>query len=275
MDYDKVSITDADEIETKGTIKHIFDIADEQKNDKSAYYPTRLDVFDQVIKGGIRLGDLVVISAPTGHGKTTFAQTLAYHFVKQAFPCIWFNYEMTIEELCEKFKATGVTKDDLIYSVDKLMFNSVDWIEERIKDGYCQYSTGIVFIDHLGYLLPKEDPKFKLMSNENMANRLTLICRQLKILALQLNIAVFLVSHMRKTDKPNINDLSGSAGIGQEADLVFVLERLKSRDKKDLLESYVYNGKTRITLDKNRRTGISKSVIYKLENGLFVPNIEK
>lgn len=268
MDIDKLPKQES--IKDEINIVQIFDLEKEEKAHVD-FYPTKFMEFDKVIENGFTEGDLIIVSAPTAQGKTSFCQTLTHHFVRQAFPCLWFSYEITNRALCKKFRNLKLDEKDLLYAPKKLERSSIDWIEEQIKIAYNLYDTRLVFIDHLGILAPKIQSE-TVLQNENMAYRLTSICRQLKGIAIELEISIILIAHLRKTERPNINDLSGSIGIAQEADLVFLLERQKQKGTGS--EDRVYTNKTKITLAKNRRTGISKIIYCEMRDDMFI-QVEK
>src|SRR3990167_6092934 len=77
-------------------------LLDEVKSDTpKMIYKTGFANLDRIL-GGFRRGQLVVISAATGQGKTSFAQTLTEKFISENHKCLWFSYEVGIEEFMEK-----------------------------------------------------------------------------------------------------------------------------------------------------------------------------
>jgi hypothetical protein len=97
---------------------------------------------------------------------------------------------------------------------------------------------------------------------------------------------MILLAHVKKTDKPTLNDIRDSSGIAQEADYVFILERLlettKTVDERNE-SGNLYSQDTRLTLAKNRLTGITPRLVINLNNGRLqekydmgnIPEIEK
>lgn len=238
-------------------------------DDTSRSYSVGFKAIDDLLNGGFSDGDLVVISGKTGMGKTTFAQTLTYHFCKQGLPCLWFSYEVILRDLWNKFKAMGIEDSFLTYSPFKMTSGKLDWVEYKIKEAVLKYKTKIVFIDHLGFLLPKVS--YGAEMNKNYAAYLGMICRQLKQTAIEYNIIVVLCAHLRKTDDPNIDDLRDSSAIAQEADSVFIVNRKKQEKKKYSLEQEgeIYTNETKISLEKNRKTGNLKYIYCTFANGKF------
>ncbi len=109
-------------------------------------FPTGFETFTKIMKGGFRENDLVVISGKTGHGKTTFAQTLGYHLNKIGIPQLWFSYEVDVNELREKFAAMGLDETFVGYCPIKIKSGNVEWIEERIQYAIKKYDTKVVWV---------------------------------------------------------------------------------------------------------------------------------
>ena len=53
--------------------------------------------------GGFMKGNLIVVSAPTGQGKTTFCKTLTKNFTENGQKSIWFSYEVPADEFYATF----------------------------------------------------------------------------------------------------------------------------------------------------------------------------
>jgi len=240
------------------------------------FYSTGFDEFDSVLLGGFMSGDLIVVTAPTGQGKTSFAQTLTYNLAKRSTPCLWFSYEVMVSELWRKFENMGVDEKFASYIPLKHPTGKIDWIKEKIDEAIEEYGVKVVFVDHLGFLLPSA--KYDSSISNNYSAYLGSICRELKTYALERGVALVLMVHIRKTDKPSIEDIRDSSGIAQESDIVFILSRIKaSSTKKSFVadEDFdVYTNETRISIEKNRRTGATRSIKATMENDRFVTGVE-
>lgn len=265
-----------------------------KKDGESDKFPIGFNVFSEVMavgtkNGGVMDGDLVVISGKSGHGKTTFAQTVSYHLAKDlGLPQLWFSYEMQITEIWEKFKAMGMPQDFLGYCPLKLESGNVDFIERKINEGIEKHNVKVVFIDHLGFLTPKVNERNAKDFEWNYSAYLGQLVRQLKIMAIEKKIIIFLLAHVRKTkEELDIDDIAHSVGIAQEADFVFMVERERLPGPKTPARQYksndnslvgdepsplythgnVFSKYSRVLLVKNRRTGISKYLRCELING--------
>lgn len=254
-------------------VKHLADVADEQKINVTDIYPLQMPIFDDVILGGVSPGDLVVISAQTGQGKTRLCQDWTVSLVRgsKKTKVLWFSYEVLISELWRKFQEMGLTREDLVFSPAKHSTGNLDWVEKKIKEAKEKFEVKAVVIDHLGFLMPKVKkgtPEKSLASN--YATYLTQIVRDIKSIALQEEIIIFLPVHMRKAEHRSsgvdLEDIRDTSGVGQEADLVFLIERERNRDKD--ADSY-FTDLTKIFLAKNRKTGITKIGRFHMVNGRF------
>ena len=72
--------------------------------DKGQYWgaKTSIPALDDLVDG-FREGNLIVVTAPTAQGKTTFCQTLTRNFSANGIKSLWFSYEMPARELLDKF----------------------------------------------------------------------------------------------------------------------------------------------------------------------------
>lgn len=257
-------------------IMHVADVADRQSINQSEVYPLQMPCFDAVIMGGVTAGDLVVIAGLTGNGKTTLAQdwTMSLLRGQPGIKALWFSYEVLASHLWSKFQSMGMTREDCVFVPAKHSTGNVTWVEAKIKEGKEKFGIKAVFIDHLGFLLPKSNSIFggKNMSS-NYASFLTQVVRDLKTIAITEEVIMFLPVHMKKVQSrermSDLDDIKDSSGIGQESDLVFLIERERNKDEN--IRTY-YTENTKITLAKNRKTGITVVGDFNLVAGRFAYN---
>jgi len=218
----------------------------------SVVFPSGYSIFDDAMVGGFRGGDLVVISGQTSQGKTTYAQLLTKNLSDKGVPSLWFTYEMNPYYLKEQFDKMGCDDSLLAYSPLKLdkwdIGKSMSMISEAIED----YACKIVFIDHLHYLIP-------LGQATNTSLIVGGVLRELKQLAVKTNTVIVLIAHTKKLaddEELSLDSMRDSSLIAQEADSVFLVQRLKKTKKKlgEVVGSR-YTTQTKVELAKVRRTG--------------------
>ena len=93
--------------------------------------------------------------------------------------------------------------------------------------------------------------------------------RDLKAIAKKWNVVVFIICHLTKAKldtQPTLEDLRGSAAIGQESDTVVLLWRESTRVDGQV----VITDNVNISIQKNRRYGKTGNVKMVYENGRFI-----
>lgn len=226
---------------------------------------TGLDGLDDVI-GGFRPGNLIVMSGPTGAGKTSLLQSITRNTSSQAVSSLWFPFEGDMRDFLERLDMVTVEGTMPKY----LKSSNIAWVRTKIEEAVLKYGARVVFIDHLHYLLTLES-----MGNASLT--IGGIVRQLKLMAQELNVVIFLVCHIRKlqsTDqegnfrRPGIEDLRDASLIGQEADYVLFIWREKDK-KNSTIDRPVWLDEATLSLQKNRRTGHLGNFTLIMRSGFF------
>lgn len=219
-------------------------------------YTSEIPSLDSYIEG-FEGGDLVVVSAPTKHGKTTFCQTLTENFDDKDITSLWFSYELRRKSFLDNFR------DPLPYFAlpKELSDNSTEWIEKRIVEAKAKFGAKMVFIDHLHYLMSLDEA-----ANKNISLLLGGIMRELKKIAVKWNVTIFTIAHTKKMafdSEPELSDVRDSSFISQESDYTFLMWRPKKASM-DELEDY-----TILKVAANRRNGNTGTVRLEHDNGHF------
>jgi KaiC/GvpD/RAD55 family RecA-like ATPase len=189
-----------------------------------------------------RDGELVVISGPTKHGKTLFAQTLTANFNRQQYPSLWFTYEVPVRQFLSQFP-----KPPMIYLPSTLKAHIMPWFEDRVWESFAKYRTRIVFIDHLHYLIDLERLK-------NPSLEIGQIIRKLKTLAVSGGFLIFLLCHTTKgasDDRLSYESIRDSSFVSQESDCVLMIKRTQEDGENT----------ARLRMEFHRRTGVLERVV--------------
>lgn len=203
------------------------------------------------ITGGFNGGQLVVVSGTTGHGKTTFCQTLCLNIMTQGLLSTWFSYELQPEYFLEQF-SDDTMANILMPSV--LSGRSAEWINLRTWESKLKYGSTVVFIDHLHFLVD-------LHKSRNISFDVGSVVRNLKLMALKHNIVVFLICHTMKTKEDTdmelgLGSVRDSSLIEQEADQVYYIWRDSEVETRSILK-----------VAKNRKRGIINKKIRLIFQG--------
>lgn len=282
------------------SIKHIADYNDELREKLLAGdytgISTGYDSLDKIM-GGYRKGRVVVLSGFTSVGKTTFSQNLVLKMAARKLPCMYISMEMPPVDICKKFlqlqaSITGSSlesleeKTPLMATVDKgleefkdlpiYLFNRQGGLDLQVVMDTCRvaketYNCELLVIDHLHYFA---------VSTGNRTAEVSAIIRQVKEIAMELDLPVLLLAHLNRTGKtaikkgmvyiPTLTDLKESGSIEQDADqVVFVARDSESTDEDE-------KRKTVIKVAKNRdgQTGYT-SMDFDLDIGFFSEKVSE
>ncbi len=205
---------------------------------------------------GWQNGDLIIIAARPGMGKTAFVLSMARNMaVDHKVPVAIFNLEMTSDQLIKRLFAieTEISADKFrsgklsdvewnllnskmnniadapIFINDSSMLSVFDLRSQARKLKRVE-NIGILIIDYLQLMTAQVNNK-----SGNREQEISTISRNLKALAKELNIPIIALSQLsrkveERTDKkghkrPQLSDLRESGAIEQDADIVSFIYR--------------------------------------------------
>ena len=194
-------------------------------------------------------GDLVILGARPGMGKTSFALNIATNVAKQSKKSVAiFSLEMSAEQLVTRIISSEAMVDSHTLRTGQLM--PEDW--DNIADVMSSLSGCEIFIDDTSALTTTEmKSKLRRISNlglvvidyiglmqttsnsDNRAQQVGEISRNLKIMAKDLGVPFICCAQLnRGTEsrpgagkRPTLADLRDSGSIEQDADIVLFLYR--------------------------------------------------
>lgn len=225
-----------------------------QNEPEKTLHKTGLGELDNII-GGFMERQLAIVAGDSGHGKTSMGIFLL-HCLKELNP-IMIPLEQSADELIRQRIQNGHEVPTILSPHQLAKAVTTEWIEERIVEGIAKYNTKVVLIDHLGYIDNYgADGKLR---RENLAYRVGEVMRDLKGIAKRWDVIILLLVHISQHDEgqpPSRQDIKNSSDIIQESDMgIFVWRKNEVRKK-----VRVYDDKTLISVQKNRRTGKNGSV---------------
>lgn len=230
------------------------------------------------ILGGVRLGEVTVLSADTGSGKSTFCINFFKNLADQGHG-IWLNsYEMSPEMVNRKL-ASIVLKtrlkvrcftDQEIHDYQKylkekkcfLNINNskvdIEILRKQFEMASLIYGIKFILIDHLDYIYANGKKKTSL---ENIDEAV----REIHSLAMEFKVGVILVVHPKQVNEGKeitMSDLKGSSAIKQYADNIIIVTRMDRLDPNDKL-------RVKVRIFKNRLQGIEDHVFLR-----YVPALD-
>lgn len=201
------------------------------------------------ITKGFNKGEIVIIGARPGMGKTSFLLSVLTHIsIEKKIPSAYFSLDLTserilkgllvsylekpAEEIAEMIKKNKLP-EKLITSIKKAPvffedtpYISVQGIKEKLKYLVKEKGVEIIFIDYLQLLA------YNRNSYNSREFEIGAILRELKNTAKEYNIAVIITSQLSRAvetrggcRRPMLSDLRESGSIEQDADKVIFIYR--------------------------------------------------
>ena len=242
-------------------------------------WPTGLDDLDDILEGGLRPGQLVIVGARPSMGKTALAMTVGVHMAEQ-FTVAMLSMEMPHGELRDRLTAMlghvslssvkrpsrgdGLKWDRVVEGTEKakrLNFYASDQgglninqVRSKARNIKRLHGLNVLIVDYIGLMNG-------LDSKQPRVYQLEEISRGLKTLAKELDIAVLCLAQVnRKVEErpdsmPNLSDLRDSGAIEQDADVVIFVHR-PIQAKPDLGDEWKYYAKASVSKNRNGRCGV-------------------
>lgn len=232
---------------------------------------TGIPLLDECLDG-FRLGQLIVISGPPKQGKSYLCQHFTMKFVDQGHQCLWLEYELGYEEFFERFPQHYQEKFDFLIP-NYMQSGNLEWVEHRIIEAKEKNpNLKAVFIDHLDFL---RDPDILKGVSYNLASYIGGIVQKVKRIAVENEVVIFLMSHIRKNqwttnDLPSSEELRDTGQTAQLADIVMMI--IRKRMPKSSNEIYDTN-KAIVGVIENRLNGKTKKASVQLKDGFYVEEL--
>jgi replicative DNA helicase len=233
---------------------------------------------------GLHEGELIIIAARPGMGKTAFALNIATHAAMTTKKAIAvFNLEMTAEQVVNRMisavggiegrklqtgqmqqndwkrynEAMSQLAETNIYIEDNTGINSSDIRAKCRRLAQSEQGLGLVVIDYLQLVtVGGRRPDSRQQEVQE-------ISRSLKTMALELKVPVIALAQLsrnvekRDNNEPMLADLRESGSIEQDADIVMFINRKDYYKAKDVLGKDS-NSETDIIIAKHRKGGVGR-----------------
>jgi replicative DNA helicase len=208
---------------------------------------TKFKKMNQMINGGFDAGDLIILAAPTGHGKTNLAMNFMESFAMvQKVPTLYVNTEMSESQINARLitiisQSKGVTYSKIMtntlsdggkalakksaelvrksefksITVPNLDIKTTEVILRRYKS---KFGIRVAVIDYAGRM----DTQDKKLQEWQVLYQ---IAKKLKTIAQKLDMTIFMVAQMTKE-----GFLQGSKAMENEATVCIILDRPKEAE---------------------------------------------
>ncbi|MFN3704949.1 MAG: replicative DNA helicase [Thermoflexales bacterium] len=222
-----------------------------EHRDESLGIPTGFPDLDR-LTGGLQKGDLIIIAARPGMGKTSLMLNIAYNAARKYRRRVAiFSLEMSNEQLVQRFIAaeSGIDShrlriadlkdeewgvltrvsmqvaDQPIFLDDTPLLTPLD-LRVKARRIYQEYGLDLIVVDYLQLMQGVSTGR-----SENRVQEISFISRSLKGIARELNVPLIAGSQLsrlveqRSDKRPLLSDLRESGSIEQDADIVMFIYR--------------------------------------------------
>ena len=229
-----------------------FDEIDELVNNKNqmAGTPTGFTDVDKLF-WGLRGGDLLILAARPGVGKTSFALNVATNAAKAGAAVALFSLEMGANQLVQRILCAearvnlgqlragnlqegdwnaimnaAATLSGLELYIDDTPGLSLLEMRAKARRQLRDKKKGLIIVDYLQLMQPPSNRR-----DGNRAVEVAEISRGLKVLAMEMDMPLLALSQlsraveMRGSKRPMLSDLRESGSIEQDADIVIFIDR--------------------------------------------------
>jgi replicative DNA helicase len=201
---------------------------------------------------GLRSGQMVVVGARPGVGKTSFALNLAVQAAEKGANVVFFSLEMSKTEIAQrllsarsqidlqKIRAAKLDRNEdwqaltlasqelsnLDIVIDDTPGTTVTEIRAKARRLLHGKPRGLVILDYLQLVSPPARTRA-----DSRATEVSEMSRGIKIMAKDLGVPVVALSQLsrmsenRTGKRPQLSDLRESGSIEQDADIVILLDR--------------------------------------------------
>ncbi len=233
-------------------LQQAFDDINELVNNRShmAGVPTGFTDVDKLF-WGLRGGDLLILAARPGVGKTSFALNLATNAAKSGATVAMFSLEMGANQLVQRILCSearvnlgalragnlqegdwnsimqaSAALSDLNLYIDDTPGLTLTEMRAKARRQLRGCEKGLIIVDYLQLMQPPSSRR-----DGNRAVEVAEISRGLKVLAKELNVPLLSLSQLsraveqRTNKRPQLSDLRESGSIEQDADIVMFIDR--------------------------------------------------
>jgi replicative DNA helicase len=264
-------------------VQHISEVITDIENDERSlldndFVTTGFNKLNNILNGGFYKKQLVVIGARPSVGKTSIAQQMILKASDSGKKCLFISLEVDKKNVFLKFVSNMVSIDGYklqirkfnqselesikqakknlrelnIYVNDSSSLN-VSQIENIIKKQLEIEPVDMVFIDYIQII------RFLNQGNFNEASAIKENTSRLKEIAKKYNVGVVALAQISRkgvenNQEPTVNDLKGSGGIEEDADVAILLHRDKNQEEGG--GYFSNNGKLIIAKNRHGATGV-------------------
>lgn len=220
---------------------------------------------------GLKKGYVSVLSGLRSAGKSSILSQLVIQCREQGLKCALFSGEMTDKQVLKwltlqaagKAHVHGTQYEKVFYPNDAAAEAVSKWLDDFVYVYNNDYGNQFTEMEkHLIRIVEEKKLDMILLDNlmamnvenldHDMYARQTKFVKELKRMAVNLNIHVLFVAHPRKSSGYlRVDDISGSGDLGNAADNVFIIHRVDEDYKKSTQQFFQWKSTNPLYLADN------------------------
>ncbi len=277
------SVSDGDDVGIQSfgeTLKGLQSDVQERKDGMGEVgIMTGLHLFDS--RWGWHAGDLIIIAGRTSQGKSTLATTIARNMALMGVPQAYYSLEMGSKQLTARIMARDVmiASSRLLY--DKLNDGEFDkfkqnverlqnlpiFYDDKSKTRFEKLCTSIRKMVRKHHIKVAYIDYLQILANGRNENREQLIgdmARDLKRLAVELNICIVAISQLSRSKEkpePSLAEMRGSGQIEEACDTAVLVYRPFVYGIERYKDGTLTYGTAQLTIAKGRNIGLAQEVV--------------
>nr|CCA20483.1 twinkle protein putative [Albugo laibachii Nc14] len=206
-----------------------------------------LPSLNRLLKGH-RLGEVTILTGPTGCGKTTLLSQLSLDLCGQGVSTLWGSFEIQNTRLIHKmmtqlagkslqgdpaaFEIAADSFEDLpMYFLRFFGTTDVDELMDAVEYAVYAYDVQHILLDNVQFMMAGQGRGFDKFERQDAA------LDKFRRFATQKNVHITLVIHPRKEAEGqdlSLSSVFGTAKATQEADNVLILQRIRGQSRLDV-----------------------------------------
>lgn len=234
-------------------------------------YQTGVESIDRIL-GGVEPGEMIIVSGPTGEGKTSLLMSMTRNMAVKGTPSVWFTLEVTPRSFIEKMKKNVGDVMPLFYMPNRNSDNQLEWLEQRIIEAKVKHDVKVVFIDHVHQIF-----SLHRVQSGSVSLEIGDMVGKIKQMAIDHHLVIFLIAHTRDNSlKPNAEprkeEIRDSGLISRLADSIIMVWRIKNGEfEKNVRSTHIDedDNQSKVRVVKNRREGKLGSLLMEHKHGLL------
>lgn len=228
---------------------------------KEGMVPTGLPPLDRLLDGGLHPGEMLVIGARTGVGKTALSCQIALNTLLAGKRFAYFSVEMSAGQILARL-ALSFGNDEVFFP--RLQASTIRVYDDIVKAEAVAATAAkdgpfdLILVDHISIM------RHPAAAKQGRVQEVSAITREIKLMAQTLKVPVIAACQLnrqiagREDGRPRLSDLRDSGSVEQDADQVVLLydpwkawEALEPKKRSKTEEPP--KKKLEAVLEKNRR----------------------